>query len=316
VQRYLARRVMLAIPTIFLVMFATFAMVRFVPGDVVELILAENPYATEEDAAALRKQLGLDESIPVQFARYVGNLVQGDMGESPWTGRSITTELKGRLPITLEFGLFSVLLGLFVALPVGIISAIRQDTVIDYVARSFAILSLSVPYFFTATLLVIFPVIWWGWSPPLTYAGWSEGPWDHVYYMFFPALLLGVNLSGSVMRMTRTMVLEVMRQDYIRTAYAKGLRERTVLTRHAMRNALIPVVTIIGLQVGTALSGTLIIETIFNMPGVGRYFIGAILARDYPSIQGVVLVLATVVVFVNLAVDLIYAAIDPRISYG
>jgi peptide/nickel transport system permease protein len=307
---------MLAIPTIFFVMFATFAMVRFVPGDVVELILAENPYATEEDAAALRKQLGLDEAVPIQFARYVGKLVQGDMGESPWTGRAITSELRGRLPITLEFGLLSVVLGLFVALPVGIISAIRQDTVIDYVARSFAILSLSVPYFFTATLLVIFPVIWFGWAPPLTYAGWSEGPWDHLYYMFFPALLLGVNLSGSVMRMTRTMVLEVMRQDYIRTAYAKGLRERTVLTRHAMKNALIPVITIIGLQVGTALSGTLIIETIFNMPGVGRYFIGAIIARDYPSIQGVVLVLATVVVFVNLAVDLIYAAVDPRISYA
>jgi peptide/nickel transport system permease protein len=307
---------MLAIPTIFFVMFATFAMVRFVPGDVVELILAENPYATEEDAAALREQLGLDEAVPIQFARYVGKLVQGDMGESPWTGRAITSELRGRLPITLEFGLLSVVLGLFVALPVGIISAIRQDTPIDYIARSFAILSLSVPYFFTATLLVIFPVIWFGWAPPLTYAGWSEGPWDHLYYMFFPALLLGVNLSGSVMRMTRTMVLEVMRQDYIRTAYAKGLRERTVLTRHAMKNALIPVITIIGLQVGTALSGTLIIETIFNMPGVGRYFIGAIIARDYPSIQGVVLVLATVVVFVNLAVDLIYAAVDPRISYA
>ena len=315
-QRYLARRVMLAIPTIFFVMFATFAMVRFVPGDVVQLILAENPYATEEDAEALRKQLGLDEAVPIQFARYVGKLVQGDMGESPWTGRAITSELRGRLPITLEFGLLSVVLGLFVALPVGIISAIRQDTPIDYIARSFAILSLSVPYFFTATLLVIFPVIWFGWAPPLTYAGWSEGPWDHLYYMFFPALLLGVNLSGSVMRMTRTMVLEVMRQDYIRTAYAKGLRERTVLTRHAMKNALIPVITIIGLQVGTALSGTLIIETIFNMPGVGRYFIGAIIARDYPSIQGVVLVLATVVVFVNLAVDLIYAAVDPRISYA
>lgn len=315
-QRYLAQRVMLAIPTIIIVMFATFVMVRLVPGDVVQLILAENPYATEEDAAALREQLGLTDNLPVQFARYVGRLAQGDMGESPWTGRSITSELRTRLPITLEFGMLSVVLGLFVALPVGIVSAIRQDTAIDYISRSFAILALSVPYFFTATLLVIFPVVWWGWSPPLTYVTWSEGPLGHLYYMFFPALLLGVNLSGSVLRMTRTMVLEVMRQDYIRTAYAKGLRERTVLVRHAMKNALIPVVTIIGLQVGTALSGTLIIETIFNMPGVGRYFIGAILARDYPSIQGVVLVLATVVVFVNLAVDLIYAAIDPRISYS
>jgi len=316
VQRYIVRRVMLAIPTIILVMFATFVMVRFVPGDLVELILAENPYATEQDKIDLRERLGLDEPIPIQFAKYSANLMQGDMGYSHWTNRPVTEELRNRLPVTLEFGMLAVLLGLLVAVPVGIISAIRQDTIADYVARSFAILSISVPYFFTATLLVIFPVIWFGWAPPLTYVGWSEGPAGHMYYMFFPAFILGVNLSGSVMRMTRTMVLEVMRQDYIRTAYAKGLRERTVLVRHAMKNALIPVITIIGLQIGGALSGTLIIETIFNMPGVGRYFISSILARDYPSIQGVVLVLATVVVFVNLIVDLIYAMLDPRISYS
>lgn len=315
-QRYIARRVLLAVPTILFVMFATFAMVRFVPGDLVELILAENPYATEQDKIDLRQRLGLDQPIPTQFAKYSVNLLKGDMGYSHWTNRPVTQELRDRLPITLEFGLFAVLLGLLVAVPVGIISAIRQDTIADYVARSFAILSISVPYFFTATLLVIFPVIWFGWAPPLTYVGWSEGPAGHIYYMFFPAFILGVNLSGSVMRMTRTMVLEVMRQDYIRTAYAKGLTERTVLVRHAMKNALIPVITIIGLQIGGAIGGTLIIETIFNMPGVGRYFISSILARDYPSIQGVTLVLAVVVVFVNLAVDLIYATLDPRISYS
>ena len=315
-QRYIARRVLLAVPTILFVMFATFAMVRFVPGDLVELILAENPYATEQDKIDLRERLGLDQPIPTQFAKYSVNLLKGDMGYSHWTNRPVTQELRDRLPITLEFGLFAVLLGLLVAVPVGIISAIRQDTIADYVARSFAILSISVPYFFTATLLVIFPVIWFGWAPPLTYVGWSEGPAGHIYYMFFPAFILGVNLSGSVMRMTRTMVLEVMRQDYIRTAYAKGLTERTVLVRHAMKNALIPVITIIGLQIGGAIGGTLIIETIFNMPGVGRYFISSILARDYPSIQGVTLVLAVVVVFVNLAVDLIYATLDPRISYS
>ncbi|MBT5775573.1 MAG: ABC transporter permease [Dehalococcoidia bacterium] len=315
-QRYIARRVLLAVPTILFVMFATFAMVRFVPGDLVELILAENPYATEQDKIELRERLGLDQPIPTQFAKYSVNLLKGDMGYSHWTNRPVTQELRDRLPVTLEFGLLAVLLGLLVAVPVGIISAIRQDTLADYIARSFAILSISVPYFFTATLLVIFPVIWFGWAPPLTYVGWSEGPAGHLYYMFFPAFILGVNLSGSVMRMTRTMVLEVMRQDYIRTAYAKGLTERTVLVRHAMKNALIPVITIIGLQIGGAIGGTLIIETIFNMPGVGRYFISSILARDYPSIQGVTLVLAVVVVFVNLAVDLVYATLDPRISYS
>lgn len=315
-QRYIAQRVMLAVPTIFFVVFATFAMVRFVPGDVVELILAENPYATEQDKEDLRKRLGLDQPIPIQFARYSFNLIRGDLGVSHWTNRPVSQELRSRLPITLEFGLLAVVLGLFVAIPVGVISAIRQDTFADYFGRSFAILAISIPYFFTATLLVIFPVMWFGWAPPLTYVRWLENPFGHMYYMFFPALILGVNLSGSVMRMTRTMLLEVMRQDYIRTAYSKGLTERTVLVRHAMKNALIPVITIIGLQVGTALSGTLIIEVIFNMPGVGRYFISSILARDYPSVQGVVLVLATVVIFVNLAVDLIYAMIDPRISYS
>ena len=315
-QRYLARRVALAIPTIIIVVIATFAIVRLVPGDVAELILAENPYATEDDATALRAQLGLDKPITLQLVHYAVGVVQGDFGESPWTGRPVTAELKQRLPVTLEFGLFAVFLGLLIAVPVGVVSAIRQDTAIDYFARSFAILALSVPYFFTATLLVVFPVIWFGWSPPLTYIGWSQGPLGHLHYMIFPALILGLNLSGNVMRMTRTMILEVMRQDYIRTAYAKGLRERTVLVRHAMKNALIPVITIIGLQIGTALSGTLIIETIFNMPGVGRYFISAILQRDYPSVQGVVFVLATVIVFVNLAVDLLYAMIDPRISYS
>jgi peptide/nickel transport system permease protein len=213
----------------------------------------------------------------------------------------------------MEFGVMAVLIGLVISLPVGIISAIRQDTYLDYFGRSFAILALSVPYFFTAILLVIFPQMWFGWAPPLIYQGWTDGPIDHLYYFFFPALLLGVGLAGSVMRMTRTMVLEVMRQDYVRTAYAKGLTERTVVMRHALKNALIPVITIIGGQIGLAISGTLILETIFNMPGVGRYFIGAIFQRDYWSVQGVVLVLAMVVISVNLIVDVLYGVLDPRI---
>ncbi|MPZ99120.1 MAG: ABC transporter permease subunit [Dehalococcoidia bacterium] len=315
-QRYIIRRIALVIPTILLVMFMTFMILRLVPGDVVELIMAENPYATEQDREALRESLGLDDPIPVQFVRYTGNVLQGDLGTSPWTKRPVTDELRDRAPITLEFGLLSVLVGLVVALPVGILSAVRQDTWADYVSRSFAILALSVPYFFTATLLVVFPQIWFGWSPPLRYVPWSQGPIDHLYYMLVPAVLLGVNLSGSVMRMTRTMMLETMRQDYIRTAFSKGLKERSVVIRHALKNALIPVVTIIGLQIGLAVSGTLILETIFNMPGVGRYFISAIFERDYPSVQGVVLILAVVVVSVNLMVDLLYGWLDPRIRYS
>ncbi|MGE0600836.1 MAG: ABC transporter permease [Dehalococcoidia bacterium] len=312
---YIIRRLLLAIPTVLLVMFMTFMMLRLVPGSLVDTILADRPYSTPEDRAKLEKQLGLDEPIPTQFARYVGNVLQGDLGESPWTTTPVTTELERRLPVTIEFGIMAIFIGLIVSLPIGVLSAIRQDTISDYASRSFAILALSVPYFFTATIIIVFGPKW-GWTPPLIYKGWSDGPLSHLYYFLAPATLLGLSLGGGVMRLTRTMVLEVLRQDYIRTAWAKGLRERSVILRHAMKNALIPVITIVGLQVGTAISGTIILETIFNMPGVGRYFVGAILQRDYPSVQGVVLVLATVIVIVNLIVDLSYAWLDPRIRYS
>jgi peptide/nickel transport system permease protein len=312
---YIIRRLLLAIPTILLVMFMTFMMLRLVPGSLVDTILADRPYSTAEDRANLEEQLGLDEPIPQQFAKYSWHVMRGDLGESPWTTTPVTQELRRRLPVTMEFGFIAILIGLIVSLPIGVLSAIRQDTLSDYIARSFAILALSVPYFFTATILIVFGPKW-GWTPPLIYKGWSDGPIDHLYYFLAPATLLGLALGGGVMRLTRTMVLEVMRQDYIRTAWAKGLRERSVILRHAMKNALIPVITIVGLQVGTAISGTIILETIFNMPGVGRYFVGAILQRDYPSVQGVVLVLATVIVLVNLVVDLSYAWLDPRIRYS
>ena len=314
--QYIIRRSLLAVPTLLLVMFATFMLLRMVPGDLVEIMLAENPYASEDDRVALEKQLGLDKPVPLQFVYYVGNALKGDLGESPWTTQPVTRELKNRLPVTLEFGFYAILIGLVIALPIGIWSAMRQDTMSDYVGRSFAILALSVPTFFLALLLVIFPQMWFGWSPPLLYVPWSDGPLQHIFYLFWPALLLGLNLAGSVMRLTRTMMLEVLRQDYIRTAWSKGMRERVVITRHGLRNAMIPVVTVIGLQVSVAIGGTIILEAIFNMPGVGRYFVGAVFQRDYPSVQGVVLVLSIVVIFVNLLVDILYGVIDPRIRYS
>lgn len=313
--KYILRRCLLAVPTVILVMFMTFMMLRLVPGSLVDTMMADRPYATPEDRAALEKQLGLDEPIPQQFATYVWHVARGDLGDSPWTSTPVTDELRRRLPVTAEFGLMAIIIGLCVSLPIGVLSAIRQDTLSDYVARSFAILALSVPYFFSATIIIVFGPKW-GWTPPLIYKGWSAGPFSHLYYFLAPATLLGLSLAGGVMRLTRTMMLEVLRQDYIRTAWAKGLRERSVISRHAMKNALIPVITIVGLQVGTAVSGTIILETIFNMPGVGRYFVGAILQRDYPSVQGVVLVLATVIVVVNLVIDLSYAWLDPRIRYS
>ncbi len=314
--QYIVRRLLLAIPTLILVMFATFMFVRIIPGDVVEMIMAESPYADEEFRQSLEEQLGLDQPIPEQFARYSFNVLQGDLGESPWTGRAVSAELQNRLPVTLEFGLYAILLGLVIAIPIGVWAAMRQDTFGDYAGRSFAILGLSVPYFLTALLLVIFPQMWFGWTPPLSYTPWSDGVFAHLYYYFWPALLLGINLAAGIMRMTRTMMLEVLRQDYIRTAWSKGLRERVVIIRHSLRNAMIPVLTVIGLQVSIAIGGTIILETIFNMPGIGRYFIGAVFNRDYPSIQGVVLVLAAVIILTNLVVDVLYGVLDPRIRYS
>ncbi len=313
---YIIRRLLLAIPTILLVLLATFSITRLIPGDIVELMMAERPYATEADKEALRKDLGIDEPLAVQFLRYTGNVMTGDLGESPWTNRSVTSELGDRLPVTAQLGVFAIILGLIMALPIGVLSAVRQDTAQDYISRSFAILALSIPSFFTATLLIVLPQLWWGWAPPLVYKDWGEGIGPHVYYLFFPALIIAMGLSGSVMRITRTMMLEVLRQDYIRTAWSKGLRERAVILRHALKNAFIPVITVIGLQVSVAVSGTIIVETIFNVPGVGRFFVSAIGQRDYPSVQGVVLVLATMIVLVNLVVDITYAALDPRIRYG
>ncbi len=314
--QYFVRRLVLAVPTILLVIFATFLIVRLVPGDIVSIMMAERPYATQADRDQLRKELGVDKPIPVQFVTYSGKVLRGDLGQSPWTKTAVTEELGKRLPVTAQLGFFAIFLGLVIAIPIGILSAVRQDTARDYVARSFAILALSVPSFFIATLLIVFPQRWFGWSPPLIYKGWADGPVDHIYYFFFPALLLGIGLAGGVMRLTRTMMLEVLRQDYIRTAWAKGLRERSVIFRHVTKNAFIPVITFIGLQVGVAVSGSIIIESIFNIPGVGKFFVGAILQRDYPSVQGVVLVLSTVIVFVNLLVDLTYAYLDPRIRYA
>ncbi len=313
---YLIRRLLLAIPTILLVMLATFSIVRLVPGDVVQVMLAERPYATEADKKALREELGMDDPIPIQFVKYVGNVLRGDLGTSPWTERAVTSELNDRLPVTAQLGLMAIIIGLLISLPIGILSAVRQDTLQDYGARSFAILALSVPSFFIGTLVVVLPSLWFSWSPPLIYKGWDAGPWPHLYYFFFPALVIGLGLAGSVMRLTRTMMLEVLRQDYIRTAWSKGLRERTIIGRHAIKNAFIPVITVIGLQVSVAVSGTIIVESIFNVPGVGRFFVSAISQRDYPSVQGVVLVLAITIVFVNLLVDVSYALLDPRIRYS
>jgi peptide/nickel transport system permease protein len=312
-RKYALKRLVVAIPSLLIASVIVFSLSRLIPGDVVTLMMEENQYA--QDLEEMRAKLGLNRPIHVQYLDWIGRAVRGDLGQSLYSSRPITTELAYRLPVSLELGAVALVVAILLGVPIGIVSAVRQDTVHDYVARSSAILGLSVPGFWLGTLVVVLPAIYLGWSPSIQYTAFGVDPWAHLAQFFVPGFLLGVASAASVMRLTRTQLLEVLRHDYVRTAWAKGLRERTVVLKHSLKNALIPVVTILGIQVAQILSGTVIFESIFGLPGMGRYLFDSITERDYPAIQGINLVVVTTVVTVNLFVDLVYAWLDPRIRY-
>jgi peptide/nickel transport system permease protein len=292
---------------------------RFIPGDVIDQMvfdmLAAGGQEADVTADAVRQQLGLDVPLPVQYGRWLGGLFQGDLGNSLWSREAVLPEIVDRLAVSVELGFLAVLFGMVIAVSVGVYSATRQDTKGDYLARTFAILAISLPSFWLATMVIVYPSVWWGWTPSLEYIPIGEDLLGNLGQFLLPGIILGMVLSGTTMRMTRTMMLEVLRQDYIRTAWAKGLRERAVVTAHAAKNAMIPVVTIIGLQIPVMIGGTVIVEQIFNLPGVGRLMLEALGKRDYPIISGINVILAMFVLLVNLLVDLTYAYLDPRIRY-
>ena len=312
-KRYLAKRLLIAIPSLLIASLIVFTLPRLLPGDAVQLMLAEKAYAKDVDE--LRAKLGLDRPLAVQYVEWLGRVAQGDLGESLWTRRPVLQELGQRLPITLELAFFALAFALLIALPVGVISAARADTLQDYLARSAAIVGLSVPGFWLATLLIVLPAIWWGWRPLIEFTEFSKNPLAHVAQFLLPALILGVAAGAALMRLTRSMLLEVLRQDYVRTAWAKGLAERVIVLKHGLRNAIIPVVTLLGTQLPQIIGGTVIIETVFGLPGMSRFLFDAINQRDYPVIQGVNLVVVSTIVTLNLAVDALYAVLDPRIRY-
>ncbi|MFC1943451.1 ABC transporter permease [Chloroflexota bacterium] len=327
-QAYIIRRLLLIIPTLFLVTLIVFFAVRFIPGDAIEQMLAEAEITIEQQEISekeLRHALGLDVPVHVQYGRWIGivpkpeegfsGIFQGDLGNSLWSGQPVIDEIVHRWPITLEIGILSIIISISMGIPIGIYSAIRQDTPSDYTGRTIAILAISLPSFWLGTMVTVYPSIWWNWSPPLTYIPLVEDPLANLRQFLLPAAIMGMHSSGTVMRMTRTMMLEVLRQDYIRTAWAKGLRERTIIFRHALKNALIPVVTLIGMSVPLLIGGVVVMESIFNLPGMGRLMIGALGSRDYPVISAINLLVASVILGVNLLVDLSYAYLDPRVSY-
>ncbi len=316
-QRYILRRLLLMVPTLIGVSFVVFLIVRAVPGDVVDLIAGDFGAADPATKEALRKEFGLEGNIVAQYIRWLGDIVQFDLGKSLISGRTVTSELQSRLPVTFQLGLMAIFFSLLIAVPIGIISAVRQDTWADYIGRSFAIGLLAAPGFWIAILLISMAGRYFTWGvPPATYVEFADDPIANLKLMFMPSLILGGGLSGSVMRFTRSTMLETLRQDYIRTAWSKGLQERVIIVRHAMRNALIPVVTVVGLQLPILVGGTVIIESVYAIPGMGRYYIAAIDSKDYPVIQGINIIVAIVVVFSNLGVDLLYSVIDPRIRYS
>ena len=317
-RAYIIRRVLLLIPTLFILTILVFLSVRFIPGDVVDTIASrlESAYGESIDREAVERMLGLDVPVYVQYGRWIGDiLLHGSLGKSLLGGYVIEEKILNRLPVTIELGLLAIVIGLVIALPIGIYSAIRQDTAADYAGRTLAIIGLATPNFWLALMVILYPAIWWGWSPPTELVSFTEDPLGNLAVFLIPSLILGTALSAATMRMTRTMMLEVFRQDYIRTAWSKGLRERVVVIRHTIKNALIPIVTLIGLQLPLLVGGSVIMEHIFSLPGLGRLLLTALTSRDYPVVSGVNLFFATVVVAVNLLIDLIYPYLDPRIRY-
>ena len=316
---YIIRRLLLILPTLFILSILVFLSVRFIPGDVMDVIQGRMEMSVasgEIDREALARQLGLDVPAYVQYARWIGEIFRhGNLGQSLLSGESIGETILERLPVTIELGVMAILIGLVIALPVGIYSAVRQDTAADYAGRSLAIIGLATPNFWLGVMVMIYPAIWWGWSPPLELIHFTEDPLGNLQMFLIPSLILGTASAAATMRMMRTMMLEVLRQDYIRTAWSKGLEERIVIIRHVIKNALIPVVSLIGLQLPILVGGSVIMENIFNLPGIGRLLLTALNNRDYPMISGINLFFATGVVGLNLLIDLIYPYLDPRVRY-
>lgn len=313
-QRYIMRRLALTVPAIIGVTLIVSAMVRLLPGDAVTLMLQDyNSYA--KDADELRARLGLNRPFYVQYVAWLGGMLRGDFGASLRDQSPIAQELLTRLPVTFELGILGLLISLVIAIPLGVFSAVKQDTLPDYITRSVAIAMLAIPGFWLATLAITLPALWFRWTPPLRYTRLQDNPATNLTQMFLPALILGVGLSGSIMRLTRAQMLEVLRHEYVRTARAKGLNERAVLFRHALRNAIVPIVTLLGLQMTVLIGGAVVLESIFVLPGMGRYLLESLNFRDYPAVQAVVVIFAIVIIGVNLIVDLLYAFLDPRIRY-
>ena len=320
--RYIAQRMVLFVPTIFLVSFLAFGLMRILPGDPAVAMLGgfgetggEGSYS-QEDLDALRTEMGLDRALPVQYGVWIWGLVTVDLGDSFFYKLPVTEMLKNRVPTSVELGILALLLSYVVAIPLGVVSAVKQDTWFDYATKIFTLTGIALPTFWMAILVIFALARVFDWLPPLAYANFWSDPWTNLQQMVFPALALGYHNMAFAARLTRSSMLEVMREDYIRTARSKGLWEFTVIARHALRNACLPVVTIVGFQLGRLMGGAVLVEAIFLVPGMGSLLVDAVVQRDYPIVQIIILLIAVMVLTLNLIVDLLYGILNPRIRYA
>ena len=314
-QAYILRRLAFSVPVLLLTSIIVFGLLHSVPGDVIVAKLADQGTVKKEDIELMKRQYGLDKPLPQQYFIWLGRILRGNLGISIYTEEEIQTSLRRSFPVTLELAVWAMLIAVLLGVPIGIISAVFRNTPGDYIGRVAAILGLSAPDFWVATMAITFLAIQFHWIPPVRYRPITQDPISNLQQFALPALVIGYRLSATIMRMTRSTLLEVLREDYVRTAHAKGLRERAVIFRHALKNAFLPVITVMGGQIAFLLGGAVIIEQIFVLPGMGRLAIQGLTFRDYPLVQTLVMVFATIVVFANLAVDVSYAWLDPRIRY-
>jgi peptide/nickel transport system permease protein len=310
---YILRRLVLLVPVLLGVSLVVFTLVRMIPGDAALMAIGVDQRITPEQRELVRKSYGLDQPAPVQYLRWLEHVLQGDLGTSLRTRRSVNEELRLRLPVTIELTVLAALFGAGPALAAGIVAAVRRNSTLDYAATVTTLIGVSVPNFLLATLLVLVFSLWLRWLPPIGYVEFPRDPLGNLRTMILPALSLALPLAAVLMRNTRSAVLEVLGQEHVRVARSKGLTERRVLARHVILNASLPILTVVGIQVASLLGGTVIVETIFGLPGVGRYVYEAIANRDYPVVQGVTLVVAALFVLVSVAVDILYAVLDPRL---
>ena len=317
-RQYTIKRIGLFLPTVILVTILVFVLMRIIPGDPALAILEDEGGGsyTQEDLARLRHEIGTDRPIVVQYATWISGVIRGDFGDSLWFKAPVMGELKDRIPVTVELTIFAMVLAMVVAVPLGVVSAINPDSKLDYTARFFTLAGIALPTFFTAILIILLLVTLFGWLPPLGYEKLWDDPVSNLQQMFFPALALAGYDLAFIARVTRSSMMEILREDYMRTARSKGLTERVVLARHGLKNAFLPILTISGWQFGRLFGGTIIIETIFLVPGMGRILIESIGHRDYVMIQAVIVIIGLSIVSINLMIDLLYGWLDPRIRFA